>query len=189
MPITRLDPSVALVMIDLQVGTLAAELAHPAAAVTANAVRLLAAFRERGLPVVLASVDGTPAGRTQYGEGAREFPPPFSSLLPELAPRPDDIAVRRRTWSAFVGTDLDTQLRSLGVTGIVLAGVATSFGIESTARSACDLGYSVAIASDAVTDRSLEAHEASITRVFPVLGQVGSVTEILALLGQDIAAP
>lgn len=182
MPVTTLDPTVALVVVDLQAGTLAADLAHPAESVTANAALLLTAFRERGLPVVLASVDGMPAGSTQYGEGAREFPAPFSALVPALDARPSDISIVRRTWSAFAGTDLESRLRALGVTQVVLAGVATSFGVESTARSAYDLGFSVTIASDAITDRSVDSHNASVTRVFPVLGQVGTTAEIVDLL-------
>jgi nicotinamidase-related amidase len=182
-PITALDPRTALIVIDLQVGTLAAQLAHPVEDVTGHAAELLAAFRERGLPVVLASVDGMPGGRTQYGEGARAFPAEFSSLVPELEQRASDTTIIRRTWSAFAGSNLDAQLRVLGVTQVVLAGVATSFGVESTARSAYDLGYSVAVASDAITDRSIEAHDASVERVFPVLGQVGTSAEIVSMLG------
>ena len=182
MTLSQLDPTVALLVIDLQVGTLDAQLAHPVAEVVANAALLVTTFRSAKRPVVLASVDGMPAGRTQYGEGAREFPASFSALVPELEPGPGDIHLVRRTWSAFAGTDLDTRLKALRVTQVVLAGVATSFGVESTARDAYDLGYNVAIASDAITDRSAESHQSSVTRVFPALGQVGITAEIIALL-------
>ena len=186
MPITELDPTTALVVIDLQVGTLANPTAHSPADVVARAVELLAAFRERQLPVVLANVSGTPAGRNAYGSGAREFPEQWSALVPELDARSTDITVTRATWSAFAGTDLDSTLRALGVTQIVLAGVATSFGVESTARDAYDRGYSVAIAEDAITDRSIEAHTSSTTGVFPALGQVGTSAEITHLLSQRL---
>jgi nicotinamidase-related amidase len=91
--------------------------------------------------------------------------------------------VTRATWSAFAGTDLNAQLEALGVTQIVLAGIATSFGIESTARHAYDLGYSVVVATDAITDPRLESHTGSIERVFPALGQLDSTAAIVALVG------
>lgn len=183
MTITALDPASALIVIDLQAGTLSAPTAHPADGILERATELLAEFRARALTVVLASVTAMPAGRTAYGEGAREFPDAFSALAPGLDPQPDEIRVTRGTWSAFAGTDLDAQLRARGVTQVVLAGVATSFGVESTARAAYDLGYSVAIAVDAITDRSADAHAGSVSGVFPALGQTGTAAEIIALLG------
>ena len=182
MPITELDPTVALVVIDLQVGTLANPTAHPASDVVAHAVELLSAFRERQLPVVLTNVSGTPAGRNAYGSGACEFPEQWSALVPDLDQQPTDLTVTRATWSAFAGTDLDATLRALGVTQLVIAGVATSFGVESTARDAYDRGYNVAIAENAITDRSIEAHTSSTTGVFPTLGQVGTSAEIVSIL-------
>lgn len=183
MSITALDSTAALIVIDLQAGTLGGPTAHPAEEIVAQAAELLAAFRQRDLLVVLANVDGTPAGRTQYGEGAREFPAAFSALVPGLDQQPGDATITRATWSAFAGTNLHALLAERGITQVVLAGIATSFGVESTARDAYDLGYNVAVAGDAITDRSAEAHDASVARVFPALGQVGSTAEIVALLG------
>ena len=183
MTITVLDAQSALIVIDLQAGTLGGPTAHPAAEIVARAAELVAAFRRRDRLVVLATVTGTPAGRTQYGDGAREFPAAFSTLAPGLEPRPDDVTLTRATWSAFAGTDLHAVLTERGITQVVLAGVATSFGVESTARDAYDLGYNVALALDAITDRDPDAHQNSSTRVFPALGQTGSTAEILALLG------
>jgi nicotinamidase-related amidase len=182
MTITAMDERSALLVIDLQVGTLAAELAHPPEGIIANAVTLIGAYREHGLPVVLASVTSTPAGRTAYGEGARDFPAEWSALIPELDAQPTDILLPRASWSAFAGTDLDARLRALRITQVVLVGVATSFGIESTARDAYDRGYNVTIAVDGVTDRSADAHDGSVTRVFPALGQLGTTAEIIAAL-------
>ncbi|WP_440710805.1 cysteine hydrolase [Herbiconiux sp. YIM B11900] len=182
MPITELDSTIALVVVDLQVGTTSNPTAHPVEAVIGHAVDLVSAFRRRGLPVVLATVDGMPAGTTAYGSGAREYPPAWSALRPELDPQADDVLLTRRTWSAFAGTELDSRLRGLGVTQIVLAGLATSFGVESTARAAYDLGYGVVLAVDAMTDPNPDSHEASVARVFPALGQTGTADEIVALL-------
>lgn len=182
MPVAELDAQIALVVVDLQAGTTANPTAHPVEGVITHVVHLVNAFRARTLPVVLANVTGTPAGRTVHGAGIRELPPAWSALRPELDQQPDDLVVSRHTWSAFAGTDLDAQLRERGVTQIVLAGLATSFGVESTARQAYDLGYSVVLAVDAMTDLRQESHDASVERVFPALGQVGSTDEILGLL-------
>jgi nicotinamidase-related amidase len=182
MPIDRLDAHPALLVIDLQRGTLNNPTVHPGDMVVAKATELITAFRARGLPVVLANVDGTPAGHNDYGGSAREYPHEFTELVPELDQQPDDLTVTRRTWSAFAGTDLDAKLSALGVTQVVIAGVATSFGVESTARHAYDHGYNVVLAVDAMTDIRAESHENSLTRVFPLLGQTGTTSEIVAQL-------
>lgn len=183
MTLEKLDPRPAVIVIDLQAGTLGNPTVHPAADIVARSVDLIAAFRARGLPVVLASVVGSPSGLNNYGGGAREYPAEFSVLAPELDVQPSDILLTRSTWSAFAGTDLSLTLKALGVTQVVLAGVATSFGVESTARGAYDLGYNVVIATDAITDLRAESHEGSVARVFPVLSQTGTVAEVVAALG------
>ncbi|WP_104164079.1 cysteine hydrolase [Cryobacterium sp. N22] len=182
MTITALDSTTALIVIDLQAGTLGGPTAHPAEEIVERAAELLAAFREHELLVVLANVNGTPAGRTEYGAGAREFPAAFSALVPGLDQQPTDVTVTRATWSAFAGTDLDAVLTERGITQIVLAGIATSLGVESTARDAYDRGYTVTLAVDAITDRSADAHTTSVVGVFPALGQCGTVAEVIALL-------
>jgi len=103
-------------------------------------------------------------------------------LVAELHTGPDDIVVTKRNWGAFFGTDLDLQLRRRGVTQIVLAGVATSIGVESTARAAHEHGYHVTLATDAMTDRDGDAHRNSIEKIFPRLGETGTTAEIIELL-------
>lgn len=88
----------------------------------------------------------------------------------------------KQTWGAFTGTSLHDHLGSLGVTQVVLAGVATSIGVESTARFAHELGYHVVLVTDAMTDRDAEAHAHSLRRVFPRLGETATTAEVLALL-------
>jgi nicotinamidase-related amidase len=96
--------------------------------------------------------------------------------------QPQDHVVTKRTWGAFTATGLEAHLKRLNVTQIVLAGVATSIGVESTARQAHELGFHVALAVDAMTDLSLEAHDNSVTRIFPGLGENATTHEILELL-------
>ncbi len=182
MPVTILDPTTALVIIDLQKGIAAFPCAHPISRVVSAATALANAFRERGLPVVLVNVTGGAVGRTERPRRPNAVAADFAELLPELNRAPQDHLVTKRTWGAFTGTDLETYLKGLDVTQIVVAGVSTSAGVESTARSAHELGFNVALAVDAMTDASPEAHENSVTRIFPRLGETGPAQEIIALL-------
>ena len=187
--LTTLDPHTALVVIDLQKGVVAAPGdPHPAADVIARAADLADAFRAHGAPVVLVRVSGaadgsdsTP-GRTESGLRGGTRPAGWDELVEELHTGPDDIVVTKRNWGAFFGTDLDLQLRRRGVTQIVLAGVATSIGVESTARAAHEHGYHVTLATDAMTDRDGDAHRNSIEKIFPRLGETGTTAEIIELL-------
>jgi nicotinamidase-related amidase len=90
--------------------------------------------------------------------------------------------ITKRQWGAFFGTDLDLQLRRRRATGIVLAGIATSMGVESTARQAFEYGYNVTIAADAATDLNADAHARSLDWIFPMLAELGTTDEILSLL-------
>ena len=184
MPVTTLDPNTALVVIDLQKGIAALPTVHPMAGVLASATVLAAAFRRRGLPVVLVNATGVAPGRTEQGHSLEGLPADWADLAPELNAQPDDLLATKRTWGAFTNTGLDARLKALGVTQLVLAGVATSMGVESTARHAYELGFNVTLALDAMTDLSLEAHHNSITRIFPRLGETGSSREIVDLLGR-----
>jgi nicotinamidase-related amidase len=102
--------------------------------------------------------------------------------VPELDPQPSDHLVTKQRWGAFLGTDLHDYLRERGATQIVLAGIATSIGVESTARSAYDLGYNVALVVDAMTDRDPEMHRNSVEKIFPRLGETAKTEDVLKLL-------
>jgi nicotinamidase-related amidase len=186
--ITAIDPHTALVLIDLQRGILAAPTQPYAAAdVLDRAVRLAEAFRAHDLSVVLVRVtarpDGADAapGRTEVQRPTNR-PEGWDLIAEELTGHDDDIVVTKRNWGAFHGTDLDVLLRRRGVTQIVLGGIATSMGVESTARAAHEHGYHVTLATDAMADMSAETHRNSVERIFPRLGETGTTDEILALL-------
>ncbi|MEU6408130.1 isochorismatase family protein [Microbispora sp. NPDC046933] len=87
----------------------------------------------------------------------------------------------KRICSAFYGADLDLRLRRLGGTQLVPAGIATSIGVESTARAAHEHGYDVTLVTDAMTDRDAEVHRHSVERIVPLLGESGSTAEIIGL--------
>lgn len=186
MTVTTVDPHTALVVIDLQHGVVGLPLAPVAAAdVVARSAELARAFRAHGLPVVLVRVSGGPAapGRTDVPSRGGARPEGWDRIVEELEGA-GDIVVTKRNWGAFYGTDLDLQLRRRGVTQIVLTGVATSAGVESTARAAHEHGYHVTLAADAMSDRSDEVHRHSVERIFPRLGEVGTTAEILEVLAK-----
>ncbi len=181
MSLAMLDTTPALVVIDLQKGLVGLPTAHPAGEVVAQAARLARAFRERGLPVVLVNVAGRAPGRTEI---KFNFDPPadWTDLVPELDRQPGDYTVTKQQVGAFYGTALEQILRRRGVTQVVLAGVATSSGVEATARNAYDHGYNVALVVDAMTDVNVEAHRHSVEKIFPKLGETATTDDVVRLL-------
>lgn len=182
MPVTTLDAATALVVIDLQQGIVATPLAHPVEGVVARSAELARAFRGRGLPVVLVNVAGTPQGRTDAGPVALDRPEGWTELIPELERQPGDLLVTKYARSAFTGTGLADRLRERGVTQIVVTGIATSGGVESTARDAHELGFHVTLPGDAMTDRTAERHDHSVLQVFPRIAETGSTQDVLDAL-------
>ena len=140
MPITDLDQKTALIIIDLQKGITALPTAHSMETVVSNSAKLAEVFRRHQLPVVLVNVTGGAPGRTERSMSAGDRPDDWAELVPELNAQPSDIRITKRTWGAFHDTNLDKQLKDLGVTQVVVCGVATSAGVESTARSAHEHG-------------------------------------------------
>ena len=148
--------------------------------------KLLDAFRAHHLPVVLVNVAGRAPGRTEQGpRGNLAFAEGWTELLPQLNRQPGDIAVTKRSWGAFATTDLDHQLKARGVTQVVVTGVATSGGVEATARQAFEQGFNVIVAIDAVTDTREAAHRYSLENVLPRVGETGSIADIVALLSSQ----
>ena len=182
MPLTTIDPTPALVVIDLQRGIVSGPVAH----VVPQAASLAKSFRRHGLPVVLVNVTGRAPGRTDAGPGGQggtgTLPAGWADIIDELDRQPGDYLITKRRRSAFHDTGLDTLLRDLGVTQIVLAGVSTSSGVESTARSGHDHGYHVVLAADAVADPDPDSHRHSLERVFPKLGETAASAEIIDFL-------
>jgi nicotinamidase-related amidase len=190
MPVTVIEPTAALILIDLQKGILGSPTTPvPIDTVLANARDLAAAFRAHNLTVVLVNVTGGAPGRTDEHQKRVAAPAGrparvqgWTDIADDLDPQPTDHRITKTTWGAFTGTSLDEQLKGLGVTQVVLGGVATSIGVESSARHAHELGYHVVVATDATSDRDADAHENSVTRVFPRLGETGTTKDILNLL-------
>jgi len=182
MTVTTLDPKTALIVIDLQRGIVALPTVHPMDDVVKHVGSLADAFRRHGLPVVLVNVAGGAPGRTEQPRSHRAFPAGWTDLIPELHQQPQDHMVTKLTPGAFTNTDLEAHLKAAGVTQIVVVGVATSNGVEVTARQAYELGFNVTLAIDAMTDLNADAHTYSVARVFPKIGETGTAQDIIDLL-------
>lgn len=188
-PLT-LDPATtALVLIDLQRGIASIDTQpHSAADVIANAAQLAARFRERGAPVVLVNVDPGPGGVLGPRPITDVQRPPFtpapgwSDIVPELHAAESDVRVTKHQPGAFHATDLDLQLRRRRVDTIVIGGISTNVGVESTARAGYDLGYNVVFVEDAMAARDAELHRFAVTRFFPTIGRVRSTRDVLDAL-------
>jgi nicotinamidase-related amidase len=185
MPLTTLDPNTALIVIDLQEGLVNGSFIHPIREVIDRTRALIDVFRAKNLPLVLVNVTGRAPGRTEQGpRSSLSFPEGGTDLLPQLDQQPDDIVVTKRSWGAFATTGLERQLKTLGVTQVVVTGVSTSGGVEATGRQAYEQGLNVTLALDAMTDTRQEAHDYSIRNVFPRLGETGTTQEIIDLLAK-----
>jgi nicotinamidase-related amidase len=182
MPLTKLDTTAALVVIDLQKGIVSLPTVHPASEIIGRTAQLARAFREHGLPVVLVNATGRAPGRTDAGAPKFSFPADWTELVRELEQHPTDHIVSKQRWGAFIGTSLDDYLRQRGVTQVFVTGVATSAGVESTARSAYDHGYNVVLVVDAMTDRSEGAHRHCVENIFPRLGETDTTDNVLKFL-------
>jgi nicotinamidase-related amidase len=187
-PLPDLDPkTTALILIDLQKGIVAAPTQpRPSSEVVHNGIRLAQAARGSGALVVLVRVsfekDGGDMLRTDTDEAppAGPRPPGWDELMGELQPLAD-VIVTKRQWGAFYGTNLDLELRRRGRKTIVLGGISTNFGVESTARDAWERSYQLVLVEDAMAARSAEDHAFAITRIFPRLGRICGTEDVLKL--------
>jgi len=188
-----LDPrTTALVLIDLQKGIVGRELTpYSAAKVLESAVRLGQRFNDLGGLIVPVHVAFSPDGADRLQQPvdaampvpAGGFPPEWAELVPEIASLNGAVVITKRQWSAFHGTELDLQLRRRRISTIVLGGIATNFGVESTARDAWQHGYELVIAEDMCSSMGAGLHEFAIQKILPRLGRIRSTGDILSALG------
>jgi nicotinamidase-related amidase len=191
MAITEIDARTALIVIDLQEGFRSFPGTVPPSVIFDRAAELARAFRRSGLPVVLVTVEpkeGATPPRTERTRALGVRPENFAEVVPELDPQPGDLRIVKHGANAFHQTGLDTKLRAAGVTQVVVVGITTSVGVESTVRAAYELGYNVTTPVDVMSDREAELHTYSVARVFPRMGEVGAAADVLARLGPREAA-
>lgn len=184
----QLDPTkIALVLIDLQHGIVALPVQPHASSTVVEKSRSMAnSFRKKGSPVVYVRVDLAnmlPAiVDVSHSDPTGVIPSIASELVPDAGFQKEDLLVTKRHWGAFGQTGLGDALRERGVDTIVLAGLVTNFGVESTARQAVGLGFQVVIAEDACSSIDPAAHRFAVQTIFPLIGRVRTVEEIVDAL-------
>jgi nicotinamidase-related amidase len=184
----KLNPQkTALVVIDLQKGIVSQKTEpRPSGEVLINAIKIIDAFRKNKMQVFLVRVNPTedtalrpdadiPASDTEKSLD-------WAELVPELGLGPDDIVITKHQWGAFYGTPLELKLHRKKIDTIVLCGIATSLGVESTARQAYELGYNQIFAEDAMTSFTEEEHNSTIRNVFPLIGRVVKTDEVIKMM-------
>ena len=189
MPSLTLFPkSTALALIDLQKG-ITGLLPDSSDVVLKNASRLADRFRELNAPVFLVRVafPAGPAALNLITDAQAPLPAaePEGWDEPALTPQENDILILKRHWGAFYGTELDLQLRRRRVDTIVIGGIATNFGVESTGRTAYELGYQLVFAEDAMASFNKTNHNFAIQNIFPRLGRVRATVEIVKASRED----
>jgi nicotinamidase-related amidase len=179
----------AIIVIDLQKGiTSIPTEPHPPAVVIENSVKILTAARKNNMPVFLVHVTPSPDLKdvlrpvSVTSTPIFTYNPDWSEFVPELNIHPDDFLITKHQWGSFYGTELDLQLRRRGIHTIILGGITTNFGVESTARSAYELGYNQIFVEDAMSARSKEEHEYPLKYIFPRLGLIRNTQEVLEAL-------
>jgi nicotinamidase-related amidase len=185
-----LDPrTTALVVIDLQRGIVSRPVApHASSDIIERSARLADAVRGSGGRVVLVRVayaaDEADRLRPPVDSPMPPGAPPagWSDLVPELGPPEGDLVVTKHQWGAFYGTELDLQLRRRGVRTLLMCGISTNFGVESTARDGWERGYELVFIEDAMAGMSTEAHAFAVGTIFPRIGRVRATRDVLAAL-------
>ena len=184
---TTLDPVTALIVVDLQRGLMGPTFIHPIADVVTRACAKPRRQRSGGIvcrspsSMSTAQRPAAPSGHATF----KNFPTAGPTCSRNSAVNPATSSITKRTWGAFASSDLEDQLRRRGVTQVVVSGVATGTGVESTARQAYEAGFNVTLAIDAMTDARPEAHDYSIANVFPRLGETGMTQAIIDLPQKD----
>jgi nicotinamidase-related amidase len=178
----------ALVLIDLQNFNTKRDLApHTPEQVVGNCVLLAGEMRDRGgmvifVRVLLDELLALPADNPMKKPGTPAPAPEAVHFAAEAQVQATDHVVTKRQWGAFYGTELEQMLRRRNIKTIVLAGIATNYGVESTARAAFDMGYELVFVEDAMSSMQAEAHRFSCENVFRNMGRVRSTRHLIDAL-------
>lgn len=167
---------------------MAAAVPHSAADVVQRSARLAKLIREKGGTVVYVHVDmlnmlNLPVDAPMRPPNSPPPPPSAMELVPEAGFQDGDVLITKRHWGAFGGTELEQILRKRGVDTILLTGISTNIGVESTARQGTGLGFGFVIVEDACSSRDANDHQHSVEKIFPRLARVRKTEEVIAALG------
>jgi maleamate amidohydrolase len=160
----------------------------------ASNVRLAAAARAAGAPVILTNVVYEPQGR-DGGMFFRKVPAlkafiagsPLGGFHADLTPQPGDMVVTKQYPSAFFGTPLASTLRALRVDTVLVTGFSTSGCVRATALDALQNGFAPFVVEDACADRDRAVQQANLFDIRQKIGEVIGEAEALNRL-QDRSA-
>ncbi len=180
----KLDPKkTALVLIDLQNGIVGRDTQpHTAGEVIERSRALAEAFRAKGAPVVYVRVLISKVLSLPSDEAMnlpKDIPASASEIAESAGMRSGDLLITKRHWGAFAQTELEQELRSRGIETIVLAGIATNFGVESTLRQGTGLGFAFVTIEDACSTFSPEMQDFAFKSIFPRLSHVRNTQQVL----------
>jgi nicotinamidase-related amidase len=172
----------ALIMIDLQntytQGVMALENVEPA---IEQAARLLDRARAAGATIV--HVQHEAGVGTPYDTHAE-----IGAIIDAVAPRPGEHRVVKNLPSSFVGTDLEDHLRGAGVTNLVLAGFMTHMCVNSTARSAFNLGFAPTVVAGATATRALPGPDGTVPAAALQSASLAALSDMFAVVVPDASA-
>lgn len=189
------DPqTTALILVDIQNFSVAMDLQPVSGGqVLATAARLADACRRAGIPVVLVRVGHDdnlmphPSPKIDASFGAFQMPPGAKDVPAELGPKRGDIVVDKYNWGAFYGTNLDSHLRRRGIRTLIVGGITTNIGVDTTMRQAHERGYDQVLVEDAVAATTLEEHAYTLKFVSPRLSRVRKADEVLGAIARAAA--
>ena len=179
----------AIVVIDLQKGIASIPTEpYSSKVVIENTAKMLKEFRKNSMPVFLINVTPSkdmkdalrPISETSFSMS--NYDSSWSEFVPDLDIQPTDFRITKHQWGAFYGTELDLQLRRRKIETIVLCGIATNFGVESTARFAYEFGFNQIFVEDAMAARSKDEHNIPVKYNFPRLGLIRSTDQVIKAL-------
>lgn len=181
------DPALtALVLVDFQNFAVALKtMPRSGRDALANAVRLADACRAAGVLVVLVRVGHPdnmmphPSPRIDASFGAFKLDGEAREIAPELGPMPGDVIVDKYNWGAFFGTNLDLHLRRRGIEMLIVGGLVTNVGVDTTMRQAQERGYEQILVEDATAAMTMEEHDYTLKYIAPRLSRVRTTQQVL----------
>jgi ureidoacrylate peracid hydrolase len=167
-----------------------------------NAVRLMNAARQSGVPLFYAMANHRKDGKirstiiTDTDMRLRPWPggecnPSVhgategsweQKVISEIEPQPEDYVIPKYRWSTFHQTYFDLALRSRGIDTIIISGGAVDVGVASTAYAARDLDYNVIIVRDACSNSYEDSMAAFMDTIFPRMARVRTTDQVLQMI-------
>jgi nicotinamidase-related amidase len=178
----------ALVVIDLQNALMGVSTApHAVADVVKNNRRIAEALRAAGGTVIWVRVDvnnmRNPPADEPSRFGGRKMPDELTQIAPSAGFTDGDLLVTKYHWGAFAQTDLESQLRTHGAELVILTGISTNAGVESTLRQGTGLGFAFIVVEDACSGQDAADHRFAFEKTFRRLARVRSTDEVVSAIG------